>query len=83
MTRKRKQFKTPIFEMLDGEQDMHYLGLIFRKHDFVYLRGPDEPLYTIGQLLFIGDNSVVSVRIYDRYPVKKPYDEVCCSYAIF
>jgi DNA (cytosine-5)-methyltransferase 1 len=75
MRAQRQQFKIPQFI----KPDLLFLGIRFRKHDFAYVANDsNDNLYTIGQILFIGDNLMVALRIYERRQnVEQPFDEVC------
>ena len=59
----REEFKTPC--VIDD--DLHFLGIVFRKYDFAYVVDDREGhLYTICQILYIGKNLMLALRVYER-----------------
>lgn len=81
MKNKREEYKTPVFfRSDDGLGALNYLGSVFHKNDFVYVRNKEDELYTIGQLVIIGSASTVAIFEYERCEVEKPYDEVFSAF---
>jgi len=71
----REEFRTP---RVIGD-DLHFLGIVFRKYDFAYVVDDREGhLYTICQILYIGRNLMLALRVYERCAdVNKLFGGVC------